>query len=448
MNKREFLKVSGAAAAGTVVSRMLKAEKTLAAHRTNWAGNIEYSTDQLFIPSSVDEARETIRAASKIRALGARHCFNRIADSTAAQISLEKLESMELNETAKTVTVGGGVRYGKLAPWLDAKGYAVHNLASLPHVTVAGACATATHGSGNENRNLSSAVEGFELITADGQLHSFSREKDGGNRFDGMVVALGSVGVQASTTVHVVPSFQVAQKVYLDLSFDRLEHDLDAIFGSAYSVSLFTDWQQNRATQVWLKRKVEGGQIRFEDEFHGAKAATVKVHPILGHDATPCTEQLGVPGPWYERLPHFKMAFTPSSGNEIQTEYFVPREHGYEAIRAVEKLKDKITPHLFITELRTVAADDLWLSMAYRRPSLAIHFTWKPEIEAVHAVLPEIEQALAPFQPRPHWGKVFTLAPEKIDAQYPRMAEFRALAAQLDPHGKFRNAFLDREVFG
>ncbi|MFT4114357.1 D-arabinono-1,4-lactone oxidase [Silvibacterium sp.] len=447
MNKREFLKVSGAAAAGTVMSRMLKAEKTLAAHRTNWAGNIEYSTDQLYIPSSVDEARETIRNAAKIRALGARHCFNRIADSTSAQISLEKLDSMELNEAEKTVKVGGGVRYGKLAPWLDAKGYAVHNLASLPHVTVAGACATATHGSGSANKNLSSAVEGFELITADGRLAEFSRKKDG-PKFDGMVVAMGALGVQATTTLHVVPTFQVAQKVYLDLSFDRLEHDLDAIFASAYSVSLFTNWQQNRATQVWLKRKLEGDATGWENDFYGAKAATVKMHPIIGHDATPCTEQLGVPGPWYERLPHFKMAFTPSSGQEIQSEYFVPREHGYAAIRAVEKLRDKITPHLFITELRTVAADDLWLSMAYQRPSLGIHFTWKPETDAVHAVLPEIEQALAPFQPRPHWGKVFTLAPERIDAQYARLAEYRRLAAELDPGGKFRNAFMDREVFG
>src|SRR6202021_3240609 len=104
-----------------------------------------------------------------------------------------------------------------------------------------------------------------------------------------------------------------------------------------------------------------------------------------------CAEQQGVPGPWFERLAHFKMNFTPSSGRELQTEYFVPRDRGYEAILAVEQLKDRITPHLFVTELRTIAADDLWMSMAYKGDSMAIHFTWTPEWPEVKEILPLIE---------------------------------------------------------
>jgi xylitol oxidase len=448
MDKREFLKASGVLVGGSMLSRILNAELTMAPHRTNWAGNIEFSTDHLYLPATVDEVQQNVKACSKIRALGAKHSFNRIADSTANQMQLTKLASMEIDEAAKTVTVGGGVKYGQLAPYIDGHGYALHNLASLPHVTVAGACATGTHGSGNKNGNLSTAVAGMELVKADGSKVTLSRHKDGA-QFAGMVVGLGALGVNTKMTLDLLPTYQMAQVVYQDMSFDHLEKHLEEIFGSSYSVSLFTDWQNHRATQVWIKRKVEAGAAGgFPGEFFGAKRATEKLHPITGHDATPCTEQMGIPGPWYERLPHFKMAFTPSSGNELQTEYLLPRDRGYEAILAVEKLKDRITPHLFVTELRTIAADELWMSMAYQRPSMAIHFTWKPENEAVHAVLPLIEKQLAPFDARPHWAKVFTMAPPRIQGLYPRMAEFKALLAQYDPSGKFRNEFLDKNLFG
>ena len=448
MDKREFLKASGMLAAGSALSRILNAELTVAPHRTNWAGNVEYSTDHLYLPASVQEAQQNVKDCSKIKALGARHSFNRIADSKANQISTTHLDSMEIDAASHTVTVGTGVKYGQLAPYLDSHGYALHNLASLPHVSVAGACATATHGSGIKNGNLSTAVSGMELVKANGEVVTLSRKKDGAH-FDALVVGLGALGVQTKITLDLLPTYQAAQVVYQDLSFDHLEKHLDEIFGAGYSVSLFTDWQNHHATQVWIKRKVEGGAAGgFPGEFFGAKRATEKLHPITGHDATPCTEQMGIPGPWYERLPHFKMAFTPSSGNEIQTEYFVPRDKGYEAILAVEKLKDRITPHLFVTELRTVAADDLWMSMAYQRPSMAIHFTWKPEADAVHAVIPLIEEQLAPFDARPHWAKVFTMAPSRLQSLYPKMADFKSLMAEYDPQGKFRNEFLDKNLFG
>lgn len=448
MDKREFLKASGMLAASSALSRILNAELTMSPHRTNWAGNVEYSTDHLYLPVSVEEAQKNIRDCNKIKALGARHSFNRIADSTANQIATTHLDSMEIDAASHTVTVGTGVKYGQLAPYLDSHGYALHNLASLPHVSVAGACATATHGSGIKNGNLSTAVSGMELVKANGEIVRLSRAKDGA-RFDAAVVGLGALGVQTKITLDLLPTYQAAQVVYQDLSFDHLEQHLDEVFGAGYSVSLFTDWQNHHATQVWIKCKVEGGAAGgFPGEFFGAKRATEKLHPITGHDATPCTEQMGIPGPWYERLPHFKMAFTPSSGNEIQTEYFVPRDKGYEAILAVERLKDRITPHLFVTELRTIAADDLWMSMAYQRPSMAIHFTWKPEAEAVHAVIPLIEEQLAPFDARPHWAKVFTMAPSRLQSLYPKMADFKSLMAEYDSQGKFRNEFLDKNLFG
>ena len=460
MNKRDFLKSSGAIITGSMLSRFAPAQPNPMspdpqattvpeshAHRTNWAGNLEYHTDNLFEPRNLEEVQQAIKSCAKLKALGARHSFNTIADSNFNQISLKALDSMTVDAAAKTVTVGAGVTYGKLAPWLDAQGFAVHNLASLPHVSVIGACATATHGSGSSNGNLSTAVSALEMVTADGKVVNLSRAKDG-DHFLGSVVALGALGVVTKVTLDIQPTFQMTQVVYESLSFDQLEHNLDTIFHSGYSVSLFTDWQNHRATQVWIKSRVlPGSPVAIAPEFYGATAATHKLHPIAGHDAGPCTEQLGIPGPWYERMPHFRMNFTPSSGAELQSEYFVPRDRAYQAILAVEELRDHIAPHLFITELRTIAADNLWISPAYKRPSMAIHFTWKPETDEVVKILPLIEAKLAPFDAKPHWAKVFTMPPTKLQSLHPRMADYKALVTQYDPKGKFRNNFMDTNIF-
>jgi len=446
MDKREFLKTSGAIVAGSVLSRFSSAQEQTGP-RTNWAGNLTYSTDHLHSPATVEEVRQVVKSCDKLRALGSRHSFNAIADSTANQISLKRLDKMSLDEKARTVTVGGGVTYGALSPWLDGRGYALHNLASLPHISVAGAIATATHGSGIHNGNLATPVAGLEIVTANGEVARLSRAKDG-NSFMGAVVGLGTLGVVTGVTLEVQPTYQVAQSVYENLSFDHLEHHFEEIFSSGYSVSLFTDWQNHRATQAWIKRRLTADDPNhWQKEFFGAKLATRKMHPIGDHPAEPCTEQQGIPGSWFERLPHFRMNFTPSSGQELQTEYFVPLSRGYEAVLAVEKLRDQITPHLFVTELRTIAADQLWMSMAHEQASLAIHFTWKPEWLAVSRILPQIETQLAPFEPRPHWAKLFTLPAEKVQDEYPRLAEFKALVKHYDPAGKFRNAFIDTELY-
>jgi alditol oxidase len=443
MDKREFLKGSGAVAATMIIGGMDdEAMGATSVPRTNWAGNYHYSTDKVFEPATVGEVQDAVRSVSGVRALGTRHSFNGIADSTVAQISTLKLKGMTVDPGGKTVTMGAGYRYGELALELDAKGLALHNMASLPHISVGGAVATATHGSGRGNGNLATAVQGIEFVGADGVVRMLSREKDG-DKFAGAVVGLGALGVVTRLTLAVQPRYEMTQVVYQELAFSELEHHLGDIMGAAYSVSLFTDWQGGKASEVWLKRRVDqGGASAPPAMFYGATLAKTKLHPIASNSAEACTEQMNIAGPWYERLPHFKLEFTPSHGQEIQTEYFVPFERGYEAIRAVETLKDKITPHLFITELRAIAADDLWMSMAYRQTSLAIHFTWKPEGDAVHAVLPEIEAKLAPFGARPHWAKVFRVAGSEIVKRYPRMGDFRGLVKEMDAKGKFGNGFL------
>jgi xylitol oxidase len=318
-----------------------------------------------------------------------------------------------------------------LAEYLDGEGFALHNLASLPHISVGGACATATHGSGSGNGNLATAATGIELVTASGNVVKPEVEN--------AAVGLGALGVVTHLTLRVEPRYQMAQMVYEGLAFAVLQVHLENVFALGYSVSLFTDWQKGRAAQMWVKRRDHS----FEPDLFGARAAKENLHPLPGHPAESCTEQQGLAGPWHLRLPHFRMDHTPSSGEELQSEYFVPIEAGYRAIRAVEALRDQITPLLLVSELRTVAEDDLWMSPCYKRASLAIHFTWKPMWEQVRLVLPMIEAQLAPFDPRPHWAKLFTMKPA---ASYERLADFQELVHGLDPDGKFQNDYLVRNV--
>jgi alditol oxidase len=418
------------------------------ASRTNWAGNYQYRADHLFYPRTLPELQQLVRDSPHAKALGTRHSFQEIADTAGAQIALDHFDDLALAPAAAQVTLGGGVRYGQLALWLHQRGFALHNLASLPHISVAGACSTGTHGSGICNGSLSTAVAALEFVTATGEIVSLSRDLHP-EAFPGAVVALGALGIVTRLTLDVQPAFTVRQLVYCDLPFAVLEDHLLEILSAGYSVSLFTDWQQSRVTQLWLKERLEPGTAPSAPapEFYGASLADVRLHPIAGHDPIHCTEQLGIPGPWHERLPHFRMEFTPSSGAELQSEYFVPLEQGYRALRAVEALRDRIAPHLLVTELRAVAADDLWLSPSYRRASFAIHFTWKRDWPAVQHILPLIEAQLAPFAPRPHWAKLFTLPPARVLATYDRLPDFLALVQQHDPRGKFRNDFLHRYLF-
>jgi xylitol oxidase len=415
---------------------------------TNWAGNISYSTDRLREAASVEQIQSFVRAQDKLKVLGTRHCFNSIADSRYNLLSLKPMhEAVAIDPDARKVTVDAGITYGQLCPYLDSKGFALHNLASLPHISVAGACSTATHGSGERNGNLATAVSGLEMITAAGDLVKLTRNADG-EVFQGAVVGLGALGVITRITLDIQPTYAMRQYVYEDMPLAQMKDHFDDIEASGYSVSLFTDWQKQRFSEVWIKSRVGDGQaFAAPQEFFGAKLAVRNLHPIAELSAENCTEQMGVVGPWYERLPHFRMGFTPSAGKELQSEYFVPRRNAVDAILALERLRDQVTPHLLITEIRTIAADELWMSTCYRQPSVTIHFTWKPDWPAVRRLLPVIEKALSPFQPRPHWGKLFTLPSAELRSRYERLGEFIELAAKYDPKGKFRNDFLNTYVF-
>jgi alditol oxidase len=412
--------------------------------RTNWAGNIAFSAREFRRPATLGQLQALTSRSERIRVLATGHSFNDMADSPGAQVSLAAMPAeIEVDSAASLVKVPAGLTYAQLAVGLDARGLALRNLASLPHISVAGACATATHGSGPANQNLAAAVTALTLVTAEGDLLELARGDDG---FDGAVVHLGALGVVVSLTLDVVPSFTVAQRVYENLPLATLDDHFAALMSAGYSVSLFTDWRAPRLTQLWIKQRLPApvAPSVTQEPWFTATPASGPRNPVPGMSPDACTQQLGEPGPWYARLPHFRPDFQPSVGDELQSEYLLPAGYAVPALHALSQIRGRLAPVLRICEIRMVAADDLWLSTCYRQDSVAFHFTWIPDTPAVLPAVTQVERQLAPFASRPHWGKVFTTAPETIRSAYERLPAFVDLARRLDPTAKFRNPYTDR----
>jgi xylitol oxidase len=406
---------------------------------TNWAGNVTFSAQELRRPTTIGDVQRIVATADRVRALGSGHSFNTVADTTGQLISLRDLPPLiEVDSDRAQVTVSAGLRYGDIAGRIDEHGFALRNMGSLPHIAVAGAAATGTHGSGDGNQVLATSVAALKLITPAGELVELTR---GDADFGGVVLSLGSLGVVTELTLDLVPSYQLRQYVYTGLRIDDAIAHLDEIMASAYSVSLFSLWRDHQVA-VWLK----SADPRGPEEFFGGRPAERELHPVAGVDPRSTTPQRGVPGPWHERLPHFRLEFTPSNGDELQSEYFVARKDGAEALKILDDLGPRLAPLLLAGEIRSVAADDLWISPASGADRLAVHFTWARDLPAVLPLLDEIEARLEPLGAVPHWGKVFRMGPERLATVHPRLGEFAALVRRYDPDGKLANDFTNRYV--
>ncbi|HET8658079.1 MAG TPA: FAD-binding protein [Micromonosporaceae bacterium] len=404
----------------------------------NWAGNITFRAVRLHRPGSVDELRRIVAGSRRVRALGSGHSFSPVADTTQDLVRLDRLPgAVEIDAAGSTAAVSAGAPYAEVAAELHRAGFALANLASLPHISVGGACATGTHGSGDTQRCLSASVTALQLVGPDGDLTELSRDVDG-DTFAGSVVALGALGVVTRLRLRIEPAYEVAQRVRLGVALDEVVDRFDEVFGAAYSVSAFTDWRSGAAA-VWVKSRTD----RPGTGWAGGRLADRPLHPVPGLPPGSCTEQLGVAGPWHERLPHFRPDATPGAGKELQSELYLPREVAPEAFAAVRGVGHLVAPVLQVAEIRTVAADDLWLSPAYRRDCVTLHFTWVPDAAAVLPVLAAVEERLMPLGARPHWGKLTTAEPQEVIGRYPRRDQFAWLAAGCDPDGKFRNDFVD-----
>jgi xylitol oxidase len=418
-----------------------------AQHLRNWSGTYQFTAREVITARTVDEVRRAVAAGGRVRAVGTRHSFNDLADNGATLVSVAGIApDPVIDATARTVTAGAGMSYGALAAWLQDRGWALHNLGSLPHISIAGATGTGTHGSGSGNQVLSAALAGLEYVAADGEVRKADRSAAD---FAGLPVGLGAFGIVVRVTLDIEPTYLVRQDAYTGLAWDRLLADVDGVLGAAYSVSLFTDWSGDSLHAAWVKRRVEnaghGGDPNAADtpeDFFGAHRDPGPVR-FIDAPADNLTV-LGVAGPWSQRLPHFRLDSTPSNGDEIQSEYFVDRGHGAAALEAVRRCANRITPLLLISEIRSTAADLLWLSGSYGRETMAIHFTWRNRPDEVDVVLRDVEAALEPFAPRPHWGKVSHVQAGQVAERYPRLNDARALFERLDPDGRFSNRRLER----
>ena len=412
---------------------------------TNWAGNVAFRAERVHRPASLADLQSVVAGAQHVRALGTGHSFNRIADTPYDLVSVAGLPPvLEVDADRRCARVSAGLRFGEVVGPLHDAGFALHNLGSLPHISIGGAIATGTHGSGVAHGTLASAVSALELATADGSLQRLSRADDP-DRFDGSVVSLGALGVVHTVELDLQPTYALRLYVYDGFPLDRLHTELDEVLASGYSVSVFWDWRSDEA-QVWRRLRIEDGEA--PQEWRGATLADAPRHPIPGLPGTTCSEQLGAVGPWHARLPHFRMEFTPSSGEELQSEWFVARQDAVAALESLADLRDRIAPVLMITEIRAIAADTLWLSPSAGRDTVALHFTWVKDEAAVAPVVAAVEERLSALRARPHWGKVFRAAPEVVRECYDRFDDFEALVRDLDPQGTFRNDLLEAYLPG
>lgn len=408
---------------------------------TTWSGSYVFAAQAVHRPDSLEQAQQLVADARHIRALGSRHSFNDLADAPEL-ISLTKIPfPLQIDEAGGTAVVGGASTYGEVSEQLTQRGFALHAMASLPHISIAGAIATGTHGSGDRSGSLASAVVALEYIAHDGELKQTHR---GDPYFAAMVVSLGGLGIVTRVWMRIEPSYDVRQHVFNEVPWAMITEDFDAFTALGDSVGIFTDWSAQVADSVWIKRRADNDDGGAQPARLASYAATENQHPVRSRDGSTATQQLGVPGPWHERLPHFRLGFTPSAGQEIQVEYLLGREDAAAAIDALRPLKPLLDPVLQISEIRTIAGDDLWLSPAYDRDSISIHFTFDPRPDQVRALLPRIDEALAPFGARPHWGKWFSTSATILDQVYPLLPQFRALSRRLDPQGCFRNDYWDR----
>ena len=405
----------------------------------NWSETVDLQ-GRVARPATIKEIVDLVRREPRVLALGSAHSFSAVAVTPGLHIDTSGLDP-DIHVSGTTASVAAGTTYAVLGRELHARGFALSAMASLPHITVAGAVSTGTHGSGDAIGTLSSAVTALQVVTADGDVRWVRRGVD--PDFAGWVVGLGNLGIVTRVELEVEPTYDVAQTVFAGLNLDVVEAEFDAVFSEATSVSVFTRWRTEPDAQLWLKRRVDREGPWPGGEVFGVQPREMPLHPLEQLDPIHCNPQLGQSGPWHERLPHFRAEFTPSAGDEIQAEYLLPRSNAVEAIRGIRPLHARITPLLHVTEIRTMRADDLWLSPAYGVDTVGIHFTWHRD-DRIYEVLPAIEEVLLPLGARPHWGKVTAAPPEQVTRAFPRWNDALALMELVDPEAKFRSPFVTR----
>jgi len=408
----------------------------------NWAGNLTFSAKEYIEIDSISKLQSIVSKASGVKVLATGHSFNDIADTNQTQISIKNLSNkIEIDSIKKVVLVPAGMQYADVCRYLETKGWALFNTASLGEITVAGAMLTGTHGSGSNNPVLSDCVEGIEMVLESGEIFNISREDS--DEFFGFVISLGALGVFTKLKLKIVESFSIKQFVYENIGIQSISENFDDVFDKSYSVSYFSNWKKNSTGQIWMKFLDNNNFPQLPSVWLDGNIANANQHPVKVNDPSPCTDQMGVSGKWLYRLPHFKLDSSPASGDEVQTEYLVDRAYVSHYIDELSNIGDEIAARVYATEIRTIKADDLWLSGAHGRQTVGFHFTWKKS-DSLQTFLPKIEEILGNHNGRPHWGKLFSTPRENLIGRYPKYSNFEDLLKKYDPNKKFRNSFINR----
>jgi alditol oxidase len=398
----------------------------------NWGGNLSFKQPEVLAPTSLDELAKLVRS-NRVRPAGTLHSFSDVVAGEGVLVSAAGLPiEPEILADGSTVRVGAASRFGDIALFLEANGLALQNMGSLPHISLAGASATGTHGSGDGNPILSTSLRAFSFVNYEGELKTLRR---GDPLFETCRLGMGAYGIWVSAELETQPSYQMRQDIYRGVPWQFFVEDPARLTGAGYSVSLFGKWGGQQIDKVWVKSRID--QSTPPDNFAGIGAETKSLAELAAGVGDNLTEQGGKPGPWLHRLPHFRLDATPSAGDEIQTEYFVLRDQIAGAIAALHSLANEINPVLIISEIRTIASDDAWLSPMRRGDSIALHFTWQNDVPAVTTAVAKVEAVLAEFDPIPHWGKLHGFSGEQLERVHPKLAAARAEFDQLDPMGKF-----------
>uniref|UniRef100_A0A915D0Y3 FAD-binding PCMH-type domain-containing protein n=1 Tax=Ditylenchus dipsaci TaxID=166011 RepID=A0A915D0Y3_9BILA len=418
----------------------------------NWGGNFNFSTQDIKYPTTTAGVQQLVKECKgKIRPVGTRHSFSEIANTNDTLICLVHMNLiLSVDPSVPSVTVQAGITYTDLIPFLQSIGLAIPMMASLGEISIAGAINTAVHGSGAGIGNLATQVLGLQMVLADGSVVQYSKGQND-TELAAATVGLGALGIVTQVTLQAQPTYNLAINVFENMDMSVLDTQLYNITHSGYAINMWSTFgTPGVLDQVWITTKVDSNGVNAYgnvSQLYGAPAATAQSSPIAALPPTYVVPQMGIVGPYYERLTDYDLGLSGQEGQQTQSEYYVDFDDFVPALKALQTLSAEINAVVYVALFRITEKDELWMSPQYKKTTMAIHFSWQPKLDQVMALLPKIEAALAPFNPIPHWGKLYTLKPEQYLPLLPKYPEWREQVELHDPTHKFRNKWLEENIF-
>jgi FAD/FMN-containing dehydrogenase len=396
---------------------------------TNWVGNQSFTPARIASPRSEDELATLVRQAAgagmHVRVAGAGHSFTPVAQTDGLLIEMAQLTGVTATDPVRRrVTVRAGTPIHDLYQPLWDAGLALRNQGDIDTQQIAGAVATATHGSGISNGSLSTVVRGVRLVCADGSIREIGEQDP--RLLRAAQVSIGTLGAVSELELAVTDAYRLTEEVGLWRWEDVLERFDELVRGHRH-FGFF-----------WMPTEESGALYNLQR--HGEETFADRCYVKLFDEAPPDRPDSARPGRRTDRCYRiYPMVYSP---NFHELEYFVALEHGREALEAMRELMLASQPDaIYPLEVRTVGPDDAYLSPSQGTATTVISVSGTPGTD-YWAYLRSVDALLAPYRPRVHWGKLHFLTPEQLHERYPEAAEFIAVRRELDPEGVFLNDHL------